>query len=256
MSLYSTIQRAVANPAKAKDVVNHLTQSRALCLAVLFGLFAFHVQSKRPADEIYVLTAILMTLCISAMYDGLDEQAFKARITSLGILGFTITNAIPKISTTALVLRALLLISHSPTIIIAQVVIVTVTLPALVQLTCELVALRLMGRAGETAVELGETVNRIATQTAEPSSGKRPFEEWNDLFFLSFLIDISYITSYDTTHIQRREYYYRRYRQTSPSWEDKSPAWLHHVRRILAYIQVLRKLEVQVLELCQHPLEF
>ncbi|KAJ6498660.1 hypothetical protein DFH09DRAFT_1289990 [Mycena vulgaris] len=165
MSQYSTIQRAVANPVKAKDVVNHLTQSRTLCLAVLLGLFAFHVQSKRAADEVYVLTAILLTLCIGAMYDGLDEQAFKARITSLGVLGFTITNAIPNISVVALLLRALTLISHSPALLVAQIAIVI--LPAMVQLICELVAMRLMGQAGDTAVELGETVTGSATQTAE-----------------------------------------------------------------------------------------
>ncbi|KAJ6507544.1 hypothetical protein DFH09DRAFT_1101246 [Mycena vulgaris] len=182
MSQYSTIQRAVANPVKAKDVVNHLTQSRTLCLAVLFGLFAsvcgwlraatmltsysrFHVQSKRAADEVYVLTAILLTLCIGAMYDGLDEQAFKARITSLGVLGFTITNAIPNISVAALLLRALTLISHSPALLVAQIAIVI--LPVMVQLICELVAMRLMGQAGDTAVELGETVTGSATQTVE-----------------------------------------------------------------------------------------
>ncbi|KAJ6495004.1 hypothetical protein DFH09DRAFT_1376541 [Mycena vulgaris] len=165
MSQYSTIQRAVANPVKVKDVVNHLTQSRTLCLAVLLGLFAFHVQSKRAADEVYVLTAILLTLCIGAMYDGLDEQAFKARVTSLGVLGFTITNAIPNISVAALLLRALTLISHSPALLVAQIAIVI--LPAMVQLICELVAMRVMGQAGDTAVERGETVTGSATQTAE-----------------------------------------------------------------------------------------
>ncbi|KAJ6507561.1 hypothetical protein DFH09DRAFT_1101263 [Mycena vulgaris] len=132
---------------------------------MLISYSRFHVQSKRAADEVYVLTAILLTLCIGAMYDGLDEQAFKARITSLGVLGFTITNAIPNISVAALLLRALTLISHSPALLAAQIVIVI--LPAMVQLICELVAMRLMGPAGDTAVELGETVTGAAAQTAE-----------------------------------------------------------------------------------------
>ncbi|KAJ7586708.1 hypothetical protein C8J56DRAFT_945363 [Mycena floridula] len=149
-SMYSMVQRAVNHPDRAKDVVKHLAKSRTLCLAVvsLFGLFAYHVQHYRAEDQILTLGAIVVTLCIGALYDGLDLESFEARITSIGVIGFTVMNSIPNLVTAGLVFRVMIIVSPSPSIIVAQILIIL--LPATIQLTCDLGALRFMQRTRGT----------------------------------------------------------------------------------------------------------
>ncbi|KAJ7586507.1 hypothetical protein C8J56DRAFT_1165509 [Mycena floridula] len=147
-SMYSMIQHAVNHPGRAKDVVKHLAKSRTLCLAVLFGLFAYHAQYHRAADQVLALSAIVVTLCIGALYDGLDSESFEARITSIGVFGFTVMNSIPNLVTAGLVFRVMIIVSPSPSFIAAQILIIL--LPAIIQLTCDLVALRFMQRTRGT----------------------------------------------------------------------------------------------------------
>ncbi|KAJ7586518.1 hypothetical protein C8J56DRAFT_944850 [Mycena floridula] len=116
-SMYSMIQPAVNHPDRAKDVVEHLANSRTLCLAMLFGLFVYH--AHRAADQVLALSAIVVTLCIGALYDGLDSESFEAHIISIGVFGFTVMNSIPNLVTAGL-------------------------------LTCDLVALRFMQRTRGT----------------------------------------------------------------------------------------------------------
>ncbi|KAJ7577809.1 hypothetical protein C8J56DRAFT_1170644 [Mycena floridula] len=178
-SMHSMVQRAVDHPDRAKEVVKHLTKSRALCLAVLFGLFAsvftshitaiflmcqrFHVQYHRAADQMYSMGAILVTLCIGALYDGLDSESFEARITSIGVFGFTVMNTIPNFVTAGLVFRAMIIVAPSPSFIVAQIIIML--LPAIIQLICDVVALRFMQRARETSVEMGRTGSESPSQS-------------------------------------------------------------------------------------------
>ncbi|KAJ7586633.1 hypothetical protein C8J56DRAFT_891511 [Mycena floridula] len=98
-SMYSMIQRAVNHPDRAKDVVKHLAKSRTLCLAMHY----------RAADQMLTLGAILVTLCIGELYDGLDSESFEARIKSMGVLGFTVMNSIPNLVTAGLVFRVMII---------------------------------------------------------------------------------------------------------------------------------------------------
>ncbi|KAJ7586581.1 hypothetical protein C8J56DRAFT_945021, partial [Mycena floridula] len=155
-SMYSMIQRAVNHPDRAKDVVKHLANSLGSSrwsypyfMDIILICHRYHVQYHRAADQVLALSAIVVTLCIGALYDGLHSESFQARITSIGVFGFTVMNSIPNLVTAGLVFRVMIIVSPSPSFIVAQILIIL--LPVIIQLTCELVALRFMRRARVTS---------------------------------------------------------------------------------------------------------
>ncbi|KAJ7586238.1 hypothetical protein C8J56DRAFT_946384 [Mycena floridula] len=87
-----------------------------------------------------VLTGILVTLSIGALYDGLDHTSFKARVKSISILGFSILNTLTGPVTAGLVLRAIIVVSPSRTLIFIQIMLALI--PMSLQIVCEIVVVR------------------------------------------------------------------------------------------------------------------
>ncbi|KAJ7586521.1 hypothetical protein C8J56DRAFT_1026830 [Mycena floridula] len=155
---------------KTRAIVESLGRTRALDLAILCGLFAFHIQAKRSTDSLFALAAILLVRSIAVLYDGLDHDGFKKRVKSMGPLGFTLVNSVPGLITTALVFRAVIIVSPSPALVALLVVITPI--PLAVDLLCDAVALRLTNQGTENQVELGNIGDRVP---AAPQAGKAEF---------------------------------------------------------------------------------
>ncbi|KAJ7571836.1 hypothetical protein C8J56DRAFT_1176952 [Mycena floridula] len=139
-NVYHATKTAVCSDSagNAKAVVDNLTRSRPLHLAVLCVLFAFHIQFGSYVDAMCVLTGILMTLSrIGALYDSLDHTSFKARVRSISILGFSIVNALTGPITSGLVLRAIVVVSPSRVLMIIQIILAMILM--FLQIVCELV---------------------------------------------------------------------------------------------------------------------
>ncbi|KAJ7586661.1 hypothetical protein C8J56DRAFT_1052007 [Mycena floridula] len=106
--LVKNLYEATVNAVNSNDAMNtqaiveSLGRTRALDFAMLCGLFAFHIQAKRPTDSLFVLAAILLVRSIGVLYDGLDHEGFKKRVKSMGPLGFTLVNSVPGLMTTVL----------------------------------------------------------------------------------------------------------------------------------------------------------
>ncbi|KAJ7586429.1 hypothetical protein C8J56DRAFT_944569 [Mycena floridula] len=77
----------------------------------------------------------------------------------MGPLGFTLVNSVPGLITTALVFRAVIIVSPSPALVVLLVVITPI--PLAVHLLCDAVALRLTNQGAENQVELGNTGGRV-----------------------------------------------------------------------------------------------
>ncbi|KAJ7586464.1 hypothetical protein C8J56DRAFT_891362 [Mycena floridula] len=73
-NLYEATTNAVnSNEAiNTRAIVESLGRTRALDLAILCGLFAFHISAKRSTDSLFALAAILLVRSIAVLYDGLD----------------------------------------------------------------------------------------------------------------------------------------------------------------------------------------
>ncbi|KAJ7586488.1 hypothetical protein C8J56DRAFT_1165474 [Mycena floridula] len=118
------IYEATVNAANSDDAMNtraiveSLGRTRALDLAILCVLFAFHISAKRSTDSLFVLAAILLVRSIGVLYDGLDHDGFKKRVNIMGPLGFTLVNSVPGLMTTALVFRAVIIVSLSPAMVV------------------------------------------------------------------------------------------------------------------------------------------
>ncbi|KAJ7586512.1 hypothetical protein C8J56DRAFT_1084938 [Mycena floridula] len=155
-----------------RAIVESLGRTRALDLAILCGLFAFHIQAKRSTDSLFALAAILLVRSIAVLYDGLDHDGFKKRVKSMGPLGFTLVNSVPGLMTTALVFRAVIIVSPSPATVLLLVVITPI--PLVVHLLCDAVALRLTNQGAENQVELGNIGGRVpAPPQAEVNLAQR-----------------------------------------------------------------------------------
>ncbi|KAJ7579858.1 hypothetical protein C8J56DRAFT_1058884 [Mycena floridula] len=156
-NIYDATTNAITsnNPSISQAIVESLARTRALDLAVLCVLFAFHIQMKRTADGMYVLAAILIVRSIGGLYDGLDHDGLKKRVKSLSTLGFTLINSVPGFLTSALVLRGVIIVAPSPVFIVLLVLIALV--PLVVHLLCDSVALRITGQGPENQVEQGAT---------------------------------------------------------------------------------------------------
>ncbi|KAJ7586544.1 hypothetical protein C8J56DRAFT_891430 [Mycena floridula] len=178
-NLYEATTNAVnSNEAiNTRAIIESLGRTRALDLAILCVLFAsafhivplfavltahrhsFHIQAKRPTDSLFVLAAILLVRSIGALYDGLDHEGFKKRVNSISPLGFTLVNSVPGLMTTALVFRAVIIVSPSPASVVLLGVITPI--PLAVHLLCDAVALRLTNQGAENQVELGNIDGRV-----------------------------------------------------------------------------------------------
>ncbi|KAJ7586571.1 hypothetical protein C8J56DRAFT_944990 [Mycena floridula] len=77
----------------------------------------------------------------------------------MGPLGFTLVNSVPGLMTTALVFRAVIIVSPSPATVLLLVVITPI--PLVVHLLCDAVALRLTNQGAENQVELGNIGGRV-----------------------------------------------------------------------------------------------
>ncbi|KAJ7586528.1 hypothetical protein C8J56DRAFT_1165485 [Mycena floridula] len=167
-NLYEATTNAVnSNEAiNTRAIIESLGRTRALDLAILCVLFAFHIQAKRPTDSLFVLAAILLVRSIGALYDGLDHEGFKKRVNSISPLGFTLVNSVPGLMTTALVFRAVIIVSPSPAMVLLLVVITPI--PLAVHSLCDAVALRLTNQGTENQVELGNIGDRVP---AAPQAG-------------------------------------------------------------------------------------
>ncbi|KAJ7586697.1 hypothetical protein C8J56DRAFT_1085257 [Mycena floridula] len=158
------LYEATANAVNSDDAMNtraiveSLGRTRALDLAILCGLFAFHIQAKRSTDSLFALAAILLVRSIAVLYDGLDHDGFKKRVKSMGPSGFTLVNSVPGLITTVLVFRAVIIVSPSPALVVLLVVITPI--PLAVHLLCDVVALRLTNQGAENQVELGNIGGR------------------------------------------------------------------------------------------------
>ncbi|KAJ7586655.1 hypothetical protein C8J56DRAFT_945211 [Mycena floridula] len=84
----------------------------------------------------------------------------------MGPLGFTLFNSVPGLITTALVFRAVIIVSPSPAMVVLLVVITPI--PLVVHLLCDAVALRLTNQGTENQVELGNSGDRVP---AAPQAG-------------------------------------------------------------------------------------
>ncbi|KAJ7586701.1 hypothetical protein C8J56DRAFT_1165549 [Mycena floridula] len=161
MNLYEATTNAVnSNDAtNMRAILESLDRTRALDLAILCGLFAFHISAKRSTDSLFVLAAILLVRSIGVLYDGLDHEGFKKRVHSITPLGFTFVNSLPGLVTTSLVFRAVAIVTSSPALVVLLVL--ATLIPLFVQFMCDAVALRLTTRGAESQVDLGNIDGRV-----------------------------------------------------------------------------------------------
>ncbi|KAJ7586457.1 hypothetical protein C8J56DRAFT_1084873 [Mycena floridula] len=173
MNLYEATTNAVnSNDAtNTRAILESLDRTRALDLAILCGLFAFHIQAKRSTDSLYVLAAILLVRSIGVLTDGLDHDGFKKQINSLSPLGFTLVNSVPGLITTFLVFRVVAIVASSPALVVLLVLVTLI--PLFVQFLCDAVALRLTTRGAESQVELVTIGGQVPVAT-QPEVNRVP----------------------------------------------------------------------------------
>jgi len=94
-SAYETVIQATDDPEVAKRFLSQLSESRRTSITILSSILTHALQAPRASEIDWIVSSILLTMTIGALYDGIDDVTFRHRVEGLGPALFTVIISLP-----------------------------------------------------------------------------------------------------------------------------------------------------------------
>jgi len=81
---YETVIQATHDPDVAKRFLSQLCESRRTSIVILTSALTRALQAPRASEIDWIVSSIVLTVTIGALYDGIDDVTFRHRVEAVG----------------------------------------------------------------------------------------------------------------------------------------------------------------------------